>query len=210
MGSSSLEENKSEPLSLREILKKMREVSELMIDIAYSAILFQDKDLAEELLDLEKYIDHLTYKLWEVSAIAIRDPEEAEKMAAIIKVGSVVDEISNALADVVPIIERGLELHPLIGSVLEKVRHKHGRARIFKDSILVGWKLGSLKLEIKLGLDIIAIKRMDEWIIKPSDEEILRVNDCVIVEGSEIGISKFIDLAEGRLKEVPKSEYGES
>lgn len=206
----SLEKDKNEPLSLREILKKMKEVTGLMVDLAYSAILFQDKDLAEELLDLEHYIDSLTYKLWAISAIAIRDPEEAEKMAAIIKVGFAVDEISNALADIFPIIERGLELHPLIRNAFEKIRHKHGRARIFKDSILVGWKLGNLKLEIKLGLDIIAIKRMDEWIVNPSDEEVLRVNDYIIVEGSGIGISKFIDLAEGRVKEVPKSEYGES
>jgi len=41
------------PIPVRELLSEMKNLSELMIDLAYSAALFNDKELAEVVLDLE-------------------------------------------------------------------------------------------------------------------------------------------------------------
>ncbi|MEM2487936.1 MAG: PhoU domain-containing protein, partial [Thermoproteota archaeon] len=51
------------PKPVREILLEMKNLSELMIDLAYSAALFNDKELAEEVLELEKKVDTLAYLL---------------------------------------------------------------------------------------------------------------------------------------------------
>jgi len=39
----------------------MKNLSELMIDLAYSAALYNDKDLAEDVLALERRVDTLAY-----------------------------------------------------------------------------------------------------------------------------------------------------
>ena len=47
------------PIPVRELLVEMKNLSELMIDLAYSAALFNDKDLAEDVIALEEHIDTL-------------------------------------------------------------------------------------------------------------------------------------------------------
>ncbi len=45
------------PIPVRELLLEMKNLSELMIDLAYSAALYNDKDLAEDVLALERRVD---------------------------------------------------------------------------------------------------------------------------------------------------------
>ena len=66
------------PVSVRELLTEMKDTSELMIDLAYSAALFHSKELAEEVLELESYIDTLVYLLNMNAMLAARDAEDAE------------------------------------------------------------------------------------------------------------------------------------
>jgi uncharacterized protein with PhoU and TrkA domain len=40
------------PIPVRELLLEMKNLSELMIDLAYSAALYNDKDLAEDVLSI--------------------------------------------------------------------------------------------------------------------------------------------------------------
>ena len=40
------------PIPVRELLLEMKNLSELMIDLAYSAALFNDKPLAEDVMEL--------------------------------------------------------------------------------------------------------------------------------------------------------------
>ena len=47
------------PVSVREVLTEMKDLSEIMIDLAYSAALFHNRGLAEEVLELEKRVDYL-------------------------------------------------------------------------------------------------------------------------------------------------------
>ena len=48
------EKIKYKPVSIRDLLVGMKDLSELMIDLAYSAALFHSHELAEDVLDLEK------------------------------------------------------------------------------------------------------------------------------------------------------------
>ncbi|MGA3111317.1 MAG: PhoU domain-containing protein [Candidatus Bathyarchaeia archaeon] len=45
------------PIPVRELLLEMKNLSELMIDLAYSSALYNDKDLAEDVLALESRVD---------------------------------------------------------------------------------------------------------------------------------------------------------
>ncbi|RLF78739.1 potassium channel protein, partial [Thermococci archaeon] len=48
------EEFEYQPKSVKEIFIEMKNIVELMVDLAYTAILFGDKEIAEEVLDLEE------------------------------------------------------------------------------------------------------------------------------------------------------------
>ena len=67
-----------QPISARELLLEMKNLSELMIDLAYSAALFNDKELAEDVIELEERVDTLAYLLNMEIMIAARDAEDAK------------------------------------------------------------------------------------------------------------------------------------
>ena len=51
------------PLSLKDIIREMKQNIDLMIDLAYSAIKFGSKELADETYKLEQRIHELTFLL---------------------------------------------------------------------------------------------------------------------------------------------------
>ena len=48
-----------EPVSVKLVLAEMKDTSELIIDLAYSAVLHGSEELAEEVLELEAHMDIL-------------------------------------------------------------------------------------------------------------------------------------------------------
>ena len=54
---------KYQPVSLKDILKQMKQNIDLMIDLAYSAIKFGSKELANEVYKIEQKIHELTFLL---------------------------------------------------------------------------------------------------------------------------------------------------
>lgn len=190
------------PKPVREILLEMKNLSELMIDLAYSAALFNDKDLAEEVLELEKRIDTLAYLLDMTIMIAARDAEDAEALAGVAKVAGATDKISDAAGDIAVIVKQEIGVHPVVTEIFEKVEEHIARVKVEEKSTITGKKIGKLNLAARMGVNIIAIRRGREWIVKPGDDEKILNDDVLIVRGAPQGIQRFKELAEGKIRRV--------
>jgi uncharacterized protein with PhoU and TrkA domain len=184
------------------MLKKMKNYSKLAINLGYLSIVFNEKDLANKVLELEKEIDSSIYQLWMSAMLAVRDAEDAEKLVGIMKVGSAIDEITNAAADMAIIVNKGLT-HPSLRRVFQRIEDRYSKVQIKNPSILVGKKLGELSLETRIGLEVLAVKRKT-WIINPNENETIRSGDTLLVKSSPSGVPIFTKLASGEMKEVPK------
>jgi len=195
-GMRNLEKIEYQPISVREIVLEMKNLSELMIDLAYSAALFNDKELAEDVIDLEKRIDHLALLLEMHIMIAARDPEDAESLLAVSRIGSAADKISDAAADIAAIVVHDIGVHPIVTRIFENVEERLIRAKVTKDSLIVGKKIHELDLAAKMGVDILAIGRNKEWIINPEEYEIIKEGDTLIVRGSSLGTKRFKETTE--------------
>ena len=57
-------------MSIKNILIEMKNMSELMVDLAYSAVLFNSKDAAEEVLKLENKVNSMNYEIKKESLVA--------------------------------------------------------------------------------------------------------------------------------------------
>ncbi|MEM2341576.1 MAG: TrkA C-terminal domain-containing protein [Candidatus Bathyarchaeia archaeon] len=181
---------KYQPISAREILLEMKNLSELMIDLAYSAALFNDKDLAEDVIDLEERVDTLAYLLDMNIMIAARDAEDAKVLSGVAKVASAADKISDAAGDIAAIVLQDIGVHPIITEIFENVEERLARIRVPENSPVIGIKIGDLDLA-SMGVDIIAIRRNRDWIINPENEETIRDGDVLIVRGAHAGINEF-------------------
>ncbi len=197
-----LEKIEYKPISVRELFLEMKNLSELMIDLAYSAALFNDKELAEDVLELENHVDTLTYLLEMEIMIAARDAEDAEALTGVAKVASAADKISEAAADIAGIVTQNIGIHPIVREVFEKVEERLTRAKVDEDSILVGKHIDKLDLAARMGVDIIAIRRHKDWIIDPEDAEQIKGGDILIARGAPSGIKEFKELVEGKLRKL--------
>ncbi len=197
-----LEKIEYKPIPVRDLLVQIKNLSELMIDLAYSAALFDSKELAEEVLDLENCVDTLAYLLDMNVMIAARDAEDAENLIGVSVVASAADKISDAAGDLAAIVIKDIGIHPIVREAFEKVEEHLVRVEIRSNSILVGTTLGNLELASRIGVDIIAIRRNKEWLINPNKMETLIPGDILIARGAPGGVEELKGLAEGKIKKL--------
>ena len=190
------------PIPVSELLLELKNLSELMIDLAYSAALFNDRELAEDVLELEARIDTITYLLDIEIMIAARDAKDAETLIGVSTVAAAADKISDAAADIAAIVTRNIGIHPIIGEIFEKVEERLMKATIREGSIIVGKKISELDLAARMGVDIIAIRRNKDWILDPTETEQVFLGDIRITRGAPLGIKEFKKLAEAKLKKL--------
>ncbi|HKM59273.1 MAG TPA: TrkA C-terminal domain-containing protein [Candidatus Bathyarchaeia archaeon] len=194
------------PIPVRELLLEMKNLSELMIDLAYSAALYNDKDLAEDVLALESRVDTLGYLLEMEIMVASRNPKEAEAMVGISRVASATDKISDAAADIAAIVTRNIGVHPVVGKFFEKVEEHLMKVTVKPNSTIVKKTIDELELAPTMGIDIIAIRRNQDWILDPKGGERIFQGDVLITRGAPTGIEAFKDLAEGELAKLNVEE----
>ena len=187
------------PIPVRELLLEMKNLSELMIDLAYSAALFNDKELAEDVMALESHVDTLAYLLDMEIMVAARDAKDAEALIGVSIVAAATDKISDAAADIAAIVTHNIGVHPIVGQIFEKVEERLMKATVKEDSKIVGKQICELNLAARMGVDIIAIRRHEDWIINPVETERVFLGDILITRGAPIGIKEFKNLAEGEL-----------
>lgn len=197
-----LERIEYKPIPVRKLFLEMKNLSELMIDLAYSAALFNDKELAEDVLELENRVDVLAYLLDMEAMIAARDADDAEALTGVSRVASAADKISDAAADIAAIVLQNIGVHPIVSEIFEKVEERLMRAKVNEGSILVEKQIGELDLAARMGVDIIAIRRNKDWIINPKKTEQIKRDNVLIARGAPAGVKEFKELVEGKLREL--------
>jgi uncharacterized protein with PhoU and TrkA domain len=190
------------PIPVRQLLLEMKNLSELMIDLAYSAALYNDRDLAEDVLALESRVDNLAYLLEMEIMIAARDAKDAEALIGVSTVAASTDKISDAAADIAAIVTRKIGIHPIVSAIFEKVEERLIKVTVKPDSSLIKKQIGELHLASAMGVDIIAIRRNHDWILNPNPQERVYQGDTLITRGAPSGVEEFKDLAEGKLTTI--------
>jgi len=197
-----LEKIKYKPVPVRDLLVEMKDLSELMIDLAYSAALFNSHPLAEEVLELEKRVDTLAYILDMNAMIAARDAKDAESLVGVSVVAAATDKISDAAGDIAVLVLKEIGVHPIVREAFEKVEERLTRVTISPHSVLVGKRIGELKLATTMGVDIIALRREKELKVNPEAAEKLHAGDIIVARGAPLGVEQLEKLAEGTLREL--------
>ena len=96
---------KYRPLSVKDIIREMKQSIDLMIDLAYSAIKFGSKEIADETYRLEGRIHELTYLLnFQIIQTQAGGFQKAKKLEPIVVMGYSIDKISDALSDIARVV----------------------------------------------------------------------------------------------------------
>lgn len=183
-------------------LKDLKDTSELMIDLAYSALIFNSKEIAEEVRRLEEYVDrlHTTFELMVLSMQRL--PEEADETLSLIRLSIATEEIADAAAQIAEIVLKGVEPHPILKVVMGEAEETVVRARVAKKSILAGKSLKDLDLPSNAGMWVIAIRRGRRWVYNPGGQTVIKPGDVLIARGYSEGREVLEGLAAGRIREL--------
>jgi len=197
------------PKSIKDILIEMKNMSELMVDLAYSAMLFNSKDAAEEVIKLENKVNRLNYQIKKESLLAARTVEDAEKLTALLEVGEAAETIADSAKDIADLVLRDMRPHPVFKMVMEESDETIKRITIVEGSELIGKSLGELLLATRTGMTVIAIRRNESWIYGPDKNTILAADDTLIAKGNETGGILLEKLAKNEITLEECLEYDE-
>ncbi len=181
--------------SVRELLTIMKDNSELIADLAYAAIVFENEELAEEVHHLESEMDKMMYHIRLKTMLGARTRDDAEKLTGLLQLASAAEQISDAAEDMVTLLQEDVELKPLLPHLLRKADEKVFTLRVENGSDLVGKKLGKLRLESVTGVRVLAIRHNRRWIKGPDGETPLKADDLLIVRAHEKGYEKLWPVA---------------
>jgi uncharacterized protein with PhoU and TrkA domain len=202
-----MEKIEYKPRSAREIFIEMKNISDLVVELAYASVMFESKEIAERVHELEQRMDDLMYHIRIMAAVAARNVDEARKITGILQVASATEAISNATGDIADLILRGIEIHPVIQEAISSADEKIAAVKVCQRSMLTDKTLQELKLPSTVGVFVLAIKRGKSWIVPPTKDTKVLLGDLLIVRGPEDGISVLCKMA-GVHRKLVKLETG--
>ena len=182
-------------MSIKNLLIEMKNMSELMVDLAYSAVLFNSVDAAEEVLTLENRVNAMNYEIKKESLVAARSYEDAEKFTALLEIAEAAESMANAAKDLADLVIKGIKPHPVFKMVMEESDKMIARICVVNESDLANKTLGELLLVNRTGMRVIAIRRGESWIYGPDKNTMILANDILILKGTDEGAELLQKLA---------------
>src|SRR5438552_1044461 len=197
-----------QPRNVKELLVEAKDASELMVDLAYAAVFFNDDDLAGEVEELEERLDGYLRRLREISMLAARSPEDAEAMGAVLHLASAIEKIGEAASDIARVIQANLGIPAELRPDLRHADEIVGRVRVREGAACVGRSLRELLLPSETGMWLLAIRRGTSWVFDPQAETVLSEGDVLLFQGPEDGTNLIRAIAGAPpIPEPPEAEH---
>jgi len=192
-----------QPVSFKDVLIEMKDISELMVDLSYSAILFESREIAQEVINLEESMNKLVYQARIQSILGARRVEEAESMSGLLQVSEAAEKIANSASEIATIILKNIRFPAKLRQALPEAEEVTVRVVVAENSALDGRTLGEQKLQSTAGMRVIALRRGVSWIYNPDRDTRILDGDILIAKGIESGIVPLHELCGA---EVPGAE----
>src|SRR6266516_2339902 len=93
-----------EPNTVKDLLVELKDASELMVDLAYAAVFFNEEKLAEEVGRLEERSTLYLRRLRTIAMLAARSPQDAEGMAGVLWIADAVQKVGDAASDIARVV----------------------------------------------------------------------------------------------------------
>ncbi|WP_144902279.1 potassium channel family protein [Halobellus captivus] len=175
----------------------MKDMSELAVDLAYGAVLFDSEGVAEEVKELEAEVDALKsrFEAWTLRAASrVEDPV---RLRGLVHLASATEVISDAALEISEGVLRGIDAHPVVAAAVEESDEVIVRLSVAPDAPLAGTTLGEQMVKTETGMRVIAVRRGGddgEWVVQPGSMTELRGGDVIIAKGTRAGANRLSEL----------------
>ncbi|QCW04657.1 potassium channel family protein [Natrinema pallidum] len=174
----------------------MKDFSELAVDLAYSSVLFDSEELAEEVRNLEVEVDAMQsrFEAWTLRAAA--DATDPVVLRGLIQLGNCTERISDAAIEISEGVLREIDVHPVVQMAVQESDEIITRVEVDEGSDLDGTAVTAGVPDADSTMSVIAIRRPDEgWLLVADADAKLRGGDVLISKGTRTAAAAFRDLA---------------
>ena len=174
---------------IKELLIEMKDLSELAVDLAYSSLLFNSREIALEVGLIEKEIDEKRMEIEARSILSCPSSENIDAMVTALRVAGFIDRVSDAAQSIADLIVEGTGSGAFVAEVFKETDET-----IAKIEVSTSGKISDLtvdQLEDSTSVTTIAIKRKNKWVYDPKPLFRVKPGDIMIVVGPNDDIKKF-------------------
>ena len=183
------------PNTVKDLLVELKDGSELMVDLAYAAVFFNEEKLADEVIRLDGRSGDLLRRLRTMAMLAARSPEDAEGMAGVLWIADAIQRIGAAASDVARVIAARLGIPDALRPDLRHADEITARIRVREDGPAIGRTLRDLSLPTETGMWVMAIRSENRWEFDPGPDDTIDPGDVLLVRGPEEGVNLVRKLA---------------
>ena len=183
-----------------DILIEMKNLSEVAVGLAYSALLYYDAGLAREVVAIENEMDEMRYRLERWVLLAARHIEDSSRLRGVLHLATASETIADCAMEMVWMVEEGEEVHPVLSAALGESDEIVMKLTVSPGSPADGKTLEALQLETETGMFALAVNRGGRWTYRPRDTYALRGDDSLLVTGAPEGLEPLAALFGQRLE----------
>ena len=195
-------ENLSELERAVDILIEMKNLSEVAVGLAYSALLYYDAGLAREVVAIEDEMDEMRYRIERWVLLAARHMEDPSRLRGMLHLATASEAIADCTMEMVWIVEKGEEVHPVLSAAVGESDEIVLKLTVVPDSPADGRTLKALRLETETGMHALAVNRGGRWTYRPRDTYTLQGGDSLLVTGAPEGLEPLAELFGQELEEL--------
>lgn len=189
--------------TVEDMVLEIKDKSELMVDLAYSSLLYDNRTIAKEVYELENLIDTLYLNLQRESLEDVQEGKlTVDDALTLMKLAHAGEQIADAAQEIADVELRDVELHPILKMSIRESDVVFTKVHVEPQSVLCKKTLGDLKLGSETGMLVIAMRHKDRWLYGPNKNTKIDQNDILFAKGPEDGEKHLIDLATGKTNEI--------
>ena len=185
-----------------DILIEMKNLSEVAVGLAYSALLYYDAGLAREVVAIEDEMDEMRYRIERCVLLAARKIEDVSRLRGVLHLATASETIADCAMEMVWMVEKGEEIHPVLSAAVGESDEVVLKLTVAPGSPADGKSLRELHLETETGMYALAVNRGGRWTYRPRDTYALRGGDSLLGTGAPEGMEPLAELFGQELEEL--------
>ena len=194
---------KVKEVDLEDLILEVKDKSELMIDLAYSSLLYDNRRIAQEVYDLEDYVDSLHQTIYRIILNKLKEGEiDVDESLVLLRLVDSGEQIADAAQEIADVELRDVELHPIIKESIKESDTVFTRVEVSENSILCNKTLGEIRLASETGMTVIAIRRGSKWKYGPNGDTKILAGDILFAKGPADGEKELLEIASGKKREI--------
>lgn len=169
---------------IEDLLLEMKDTSELMVDLAYSAVFYHSESIAREVRELEESVGENLTDLQRLTLEAVGSGSlTVDTALVLIRVAQGAEVIANSALEIADVVLRDVELHPVLAEAIRTSDSTITKVTVDAGSEFAGRTLRASEFETETGMRVLAVKRHARWHSGVEGDFRLEAGDLLVAMG---------------------------